>query len=413
MNFWQRVRGTTEALFQLGKGGPNWKGAASAAIEARNAADSAYAIVRGLTPAAANDFTTKAYVDANASGGGFGAASSYGAASARPGASGTGRFYFCTDSDLPVMYFDDPVSAAWKQFCGTQYVPAPAAIGAYTKSTNTVLQQYADAIRASLLVDTVSKTETALIAGTLTSTATWIVNFVGLSSSIQNRQYSGVGPCVTTGTNNGVSTGKGLSYFTGISATGGYGWHQEAFTVAGARSAANAETGTQNVGLVRARLLADGTNLHYQISQQGGGFTDIYCEATPASLTHYGFYIGNGFSSGNGWCQAIVLRNDLTALEVPQQTITNVTKANPAVATVADTSKMKDGDLVAVHGVTGTGNFAALVNSGTTTTTINTAASVAWLIQVVNATTFKLLGCDTSGSTGVYSANGTATVINR
>jgi|SRR6185437_6084831 len=62
MAFYSKLRGTIETLFQLGNGGPNWKNNAGA-IEARNAADSAFAIVRGLTPSGTTDLTTKAYVD--------------------------------------------------------------------------------------------------------------------------------------------------------------------------------------------------------------------------------------------------------------------------------------------------------------------------------------------------------------
>lgn len=70
MNFFQVLRGTFSDLFQLGKGGPNLKKSGSA-IEARNNADAAYAVMRGATPVASNDLTTKAYVDAGAGGAGI------------------------------------------------------------------------------------------------------------------------------------------------------------------------------------------------------------------------------------------------------------------------------------------------------------------------------------------------------
>ena len=54
--------GTDSATFQIGTSGPKLKNS-SGVIEARNAADGAYAVLRGDAPVATNDLTTKAYVD--------------------------------------------------------------------------------------------------------------------------------------------------------------------------------------------------------------------------------------------------------------------------------------------------------------------------------------------------------------
>jgi len=63
MGFFAKINGVIQDFFQLGgPAGPALKNVAGA-IEARNAADAAYAIVRGATPLANNDLTTKAYVD--------------------------------------------------------------------------------------------------------------------------------------------------------------------------------------------------------------------------------------------------------------------------------------------------------------------------------------------------------------
>jgi hypothetical protein len=62
VSLWSKLRGTIETIFQLGLGGPNLKNNAGV-VENRNAADAAFAIARGATPLAANDLTTKAYVD--------------------------------------------------------------------------------------------------------------------------------------------------------------------------------------------------------------------------------------------------------------------------------------------------------------------------------------------------------------
>lgn len=62
MSLYSKIRGTIETIFQIGLGGPNIKNSAGV-VEARDAADAAYAIVRGDTPVASNDLTTKSYVD--------------------------------------------------------------------------------------------------------------------------------------------------------------------------------------------------------------------------------------------------------------------------------------------------------------------------------------------------------------
>lgn len=62
MSVWQKIRGTLSTIFQLGPSGPNLKNN-SGVIEARNSADSGYAIVRGSSPVGDNDLVTKAYAD--------------------------------------------------------------------------------------------------------------------------------------------------------------------------------------------------------------------------------------------------------------------------------------------------------------------------------------------------------------
>jgi len=67
MSFRSKLIGTIEGIFQLGLGGPNLKNS-SGVIEARNAGDTAYAIVRGLTPVGNDDLATKNYVDTSGGG---------------------------------------------------------------------------------------------------------------------------------------------------------------------------------------------------------------------------------------------------------------------------------------------------------------------------------------------------------
>jgi hypothetical protein len=68
MSLWSKIRGTIETIFQIGLGGPQLKNNGGA-VEVRNAADTAFAIARGATPVAANDLTTKAYVDSGGASG--------------------------------------------------------------------------------------------------------------------------------------------------------------------------------------------------------------------------------------------------------------------------------------------------------------------------------------------------------
>jgi hypothetical protein len=64
MSLYQRLAGIVGSFFQIG--GPNGPGLNNnaGAVEARNAANSAMAVVRGATPVGPTDLTTKAYVDA-------------------------------------------------------------------------------------------------------------------------------------------------------------------------------------------------------------------------------------------------------------------------------------------------------------------------------------------------------------
>jgi hypothetical protein len=63
MSLFSRLAGIVGTFFQIGgPGGPGWNDNAGA-IEGRNAANSAFAIVRGAFPVGDNDLVTKAYAD--------------------------------------------------------------------------------------------------------------------------------------------------------------------------------------------------------------------------------------------------------------------------------------------------------------------------------------------------------------
>lgn len=58
-----KLLGTIKTFFQIGGTGAPGFNATGGALEARNAANSAYAVMRGAAPVGDNDLTTKAYVD--------------------------------------------------------------------------------------------------------------------------------------------------------------------------------------------------------------------------------------------------------------------------------------------------------------------------------------------------------------
>jgi len=62
MSLWSKIKGTVEATFQIGLGGPIIKNN-SGVVETRNSTDTGYVIVRGDTPVGSNDLGTKSYVD--------------------------------------------------------------------------------------------------------------------------------------------------------------------------------------------------------------------------------------------------------------------------------------------------------------------------------------------------------------
>lgn len=66
MALWSKIRGTIETIFQVGLGGPQLKNN-SGAVEVRNSGDSAFALLRALSPVNDNDVATKQYVDTIAS----------------------------------------------------------------------------------------------------------------------------------------------------------------------------------------------------------------------------------------------------------------------------------------------------------------------------------------------------------
>jgi len=326
---------------------------------------------------------------------------SIGLSSARPAPTGSGKTYYCTD--IPVMYVDDPASAAWKQFIVMSAPTAPV-LGSYTLVGNLALNQYADCIRATLFSDANSVGNAALIAASLAAASTWTVELAASFNTWGAEQYPCIGVCVANGVTSGTSNSWGIEV---VGSTSTILIHQAQNVVgSGARIGTNHEV-TAHPGQVgggnaiRLRLLADGTNLHYQHSTDGLNWCDLYIAATP-TVSYYGFSLGNDFTSGDAVIQALVYKNQVGSLTVAQATITGATNANPIVVTTSAAHNFQSGDMVAIHGVGGNTN----ANSGTGTAYNSGAA----LIKVLSSTTFQLVGVSGNAS---YTSGGTATLVSR
>jgi hypothetical protein len=405
MGFFKKLRGTAEQYFQFGLGNPQIKGdPAGPTLDVRNKTDTLYARMRGALPTTADDFVTKAYADALKNG--------VGLASARPAATGSGAIYVCTD--IPVAYLDDPSSTSWKPI-GVAATPvggnSPPAAGAFTLvGGGLALNNYANALRVTKITDGNSVGDVALIAGSLGSGATWIVE---LEASLMNpyfRNYGEIGVLVTNGTTSGTSDGYTIASFGNVGNIQGYfGIHQEKIKVgAAARSAVNNEgadaRGSYNLASrIRLRLLADGTNLHYQYSGDGFHWMDQYAEATPAGLTHYGLVQGNDFTGSNSYCVSLVYGLALRALTQPQLTVSTVSNTSPAEVTTTANHNLQDGDMVAIHGVVGTTS----VNTGTGAAAYNSSSL---FIQVTAANKFKTIGVNGNAA---YVSGGNVTLTSR
>ena len=399
-----KLLGTIASFFQFGNATGPGVNANAGALEARNASNSAFAVMRGAPPVGSNDLATKSYVDTVGSG-----IASSGLSSARPVATGSGKLYLCTD--VPVMYFDSPSAVAWQQFL-VPPVPAAAAAGSYTTTGNISLSSYADVLRATVFSEANSIGSCALIAnGGLGSAQAWTVE---LAASVQFAnvvfQYPEIGIAVANGTTSGVSNAWGLAAVILNTTSTAISLHQEQIGVGAlSRIAVNNEfTGfitdflTNAGGILRFRLIADGTNLHYQYSPDGFHWVDWWTAATPALLTHFGFWLGNDFSSGaNNWVQALIYKNNVGAPTVAQSSVQNAV-GSPITITTTAPHGLSDGDRVAIHGVLGNTN----ANSGTG----QGYNGGSFLIHVTGASTFVLQGINTNAP---YISGGTVTLISR
>jgi hypothetical protein len=338
------------------------------------------------------------------SGGGGG---SVGLSAVRPASSGSGKIYYCTD--IPVLYVDDPTAMAWVQFA-SEYLPKPAAAASYTTVGNLSLAQYGDSIRAINTGNTQTNgAAVALLSGSLSNTATWVVTLTASMQLLTNSSYPAFGVCVANGTTINSSTfwahlvyGNDQLGIHVIESTMGSGSRINAYgEVANAYIFFAIPAGT---GRLHFRLLCDGTNLHCQHSTDGFQWQDWTTFACPSGLTDYGFFLGCEDSGGNSWGQATIYENELTTLTVAQQTVTACTGSGVAVTvTVGSVLGFQAGDWVAVQGMSG--------NTAANTTTGGGYPNSAQLVTAVDYGTEQLT-LNVTGN-GTWTSGGVITLLSR
>ena len=221
---------------------------------------------------------------------------------------------------------------------------------------------------------------------------------------LPNTQYPEVGVCVANGVTGGTSNAWAISQYMNNTT---FSAHRVEFTLNGGRvGSAGNELAWQNGDVVRLRLLCDGTNLHYQSSQDGFHWQEWYVEACP-TVSYYGFFVGaeTGSGTGSSQSQAMVYRNDLTTLTEPQLTVNAASNASPIVVGTTTNHNLQDGDIVSVHNVTGNTN----ANSGTSFGNVG-STYFGWIVHVLSATTFQLVG---STGNAPWVSGGVVTLLSR
>lgn len=339
-----------------------------------------------------------------------------GTCASRVSATGSGNLYSCTD--FPATYIDDPTLATWRQLIAPLAVAGGASsLGSYTSVGSIGATQQGSAIAAAMYANGSATVGWLLTpSANLGSSSTWIVELTATASGFYLTQYPSIGLSVANGTISGTSTGYSMNVWQ--NGSGGFtGLHMLQDTIGGARVSSNNEVSTNLAaffngmgdGKLHLRILADGTNAHFQIGNDGFYWWDWYTLATPSSLTHYGFQLGNDAATGgNSYIRAIVYKNEQKSLNVSQATVSTTTGngVSPIVVTTTAAHNFNDGDCVAIHGVGGNTN----ANTGTGAGQTTVCGSGADLIHVTASNQFQLVG--TTGN-GAYTSGGIATVVSR
>jgi hypothetical protein len=235
--------------------------------------------------------------------GGGGALS--GLAAARPVATGSARLYLC--DDVPLLYFDDPGTVAWKQYAIGGRTYGPGLAGGWTVVGSLGLTQFADAILVSSQDKTINngvalKPIPAFAGGLWVAELAWDHNG---SSNAPSDPLSGV--VVTNGATSGTSTGYCLDKFMQSGPIGG--WEAKHVTIGTTtqtvvRQIAQSNLAVDGVSPLRARLYNDGTTLFYQFSANGVFWRNFWQETVPGGITNFGFLCGN--FTGNEFCDMLV-----------------------------------------------------------------------------------------------------------
>ncbi len=157
--------------------------------------------------------------------------------------------------------------------------------------------------------------------------------------------------------------------------------------------------------MFRARLLNDGSILHFQFSPDGFFWVEYFSLATPASLAYYGFMTGNGAGSGStGAISMLILRNKYSgsgSLNVPQVNVSAATNGTPNTVTTSTPHGLYTGDHVCIHGMVGQTNLNGVAGNN---------LSAVWPVIVTSPTQFTAIG---SSGGGTYTSGGVVTCTSR
>jgi len=328
-----------------------------------------------------------------------------------PAATGSGHLYLSTD--IPTFYFDSPVSFTWQQF-SSEYLPyAPGVVaGNYSTPNNLLLlSQRGYAIQAVNPYTSQGSTSMspALVSGTFNTTSAWWVNLVASANWTDSTNYSpSICLCLTNGTTSGTSTGRMVYTFMNPAHT--IGWEVDSFTIGQTTSTSSVCSPNSGVngwpglifgdGKFRARILSDGTYVHYQESGDNFYWIDFCSETPPNNFTQYGFFIGQTQGESPNFAQALVYEN---ASGTPTQySVSNVTISGTTFTATIGSNTIVPGDVVAVHGVNG--------NSGVNSPSGGVALGGGWAVLSETSTTIT---CQASSVGGSYTSGGTVTLLSR
>lgn len=277
-----------------------------------------------------------------------GASITSGAASARPTATGSGNVYICDDT--PVLYLDDKVAIAWKQYGTMGYTPGPGLISNWTVVGNLGLTQKGDSILGTSNTAGNSVMLQA-IPGPLVGQP-YAVDMLGWLMGQVRTTYPQLGVCIANGTTSGSST---IYHMTRYSSSNGWGaFHDTMGSGQSGKSTVVAQD--NNYDLIQpgfalnARILNDNTTLFYQISSDGEFWRTWATESSPGGITQYGAYIGTDQSGGftGGFVEKLRIKAPLT------HTISAITSGGQVTTTTAH--GLATGMSVSITGVSFTGS---------------------------------------------------------